>query len=175
MVPWIARQDHEFAWMPGFKPKRSVGDNVPHLSPGLAEHLDSMPGYGPSDAVSQQVEEIARWPFQLHRQGASVEGLHPDPVWIRYLAMMERFGPLDVVQQVGNQRPGGRLQGAFPSVLEVVRGHRGAIAPTHVVSEVEEVPAPAVLDLPGSGDVGHHVHLRRQVHQPAEELSDQVN
>ncbi len=110
--------------------------------------------------------------FQFHSQRNRVKGPDAHAVWIGYLATVESPSPLDVVQEVGIPRSGDRIKCPAPGIRKVLRRHRGAIAPAHVVPQVEDVLAPTFQDLPGSGHVGHDVQLRARVHQTAEELTD---
>ncbi len=169
MVFGVAGQDQRLAPLPGLQPKWAVGHDLTHLGPGLALCLHHVPEHGVTDGVRQQLKEVGGGLFQLHHQGQFVESPHPHVI-PPSLPPMEGPGPLDVVQQEGVGRSAGRIQDPLPGVLEVPRRHRHSVAPAHVVPQVEEVPAPTFRYLPTAGHVGHDVHLRALLYQPAEEL-----
>src|SRR3970282_1231049 len=64
----------------------------------------------------------------------------------------------------------GGVEDALPGHLEILGRHRNAVAPARVRPDLEEIPPPGLMNLPGTCDVRHDVHFRGPLDQAGEQL-----
>ena len=87
--------------------------------------------------MSQQLQKVTGWSLQLHGQGHGVKRLNAHLVRIVYLTLVECSGSLEVIQQTGHGRAGGRRQRPLPAKFKILSCDRLAITPTEIVAQMK--------------------------------------
>ncbi len=150
----------------------AVGHEVLRLRPCRPVTLHCPARDGVGGRKGQQMEKVSAGPFELDHECDAVEGPHAHTIWLTHQALVVRLCTLEVIEQAGIARPGGRIEHALPGILKVVGRHGCAVTPQHVIPQVKDVPPPAIEHLPVNCHIGHNAELRRMINQPTEKLPE---
>ena len=133
--------------------------------------------------VGHDVQPVGNRPLQLDHQRQRIDSMYANRVGIARLARMIGARAAYFVQRSGRAQAGGAVQRArrafigarcrveqpLPRELEIAGGDGMAVAPAHVVAQMEDVGAPAVEHLPTAGNVGDSFELLAFLQQPGKE------
>ncbi len=99
MVARVANHVHGLATAPPLQQESPIADDVFRRGPGLAVLLHDVARHRISSRVSKQVQEVARWLFQVYDQSVGIQGANPYLLAIVRLPLMKSRAALDVVEQ----------------------------------------------------------------------------